>query len=97
MLAEILCITANKLNALRENGLHYIKLFLSSVGHIGSTNMAVPISQTTMDLLTQRRDTAQQKLADAQNEVTAAQASRTTQQRLLSDLNALIADSTVVP
>jgi len=97
MLVEILCIIVNKLNALRKNGLHYIKLFLSFVGHIGSTNMAVPISQTTMDLLTLRRDQAQQRLADAQNNVTAAQADRNTQLRLVNDLNALIADSTVTP
>ena len=50
-----------------------------------------------MDLLTLRRDQAQQRLADAQNNVTAAQADRNTQLRLVNDLNALIADSTVTP
>lgn len=59
--------------------------------------MVVQISQNTMDFLTQRRDKALQTVNDAQNERQAAVARRDEAQRLADNINALIADSQVVP
>lgn len=50
-----------------------------------------------MDFLVQRRDKAVITVQEAQNERQAAIAKRDTAQSLVDNLNALIADSTIVP
>ncbi len=48
-----------------------------------------------MDILTDRRDKVQTQLIKAQNDLAAVTALKNNTQRLLDDLNALIADSQV--
>ncbi len=57
--------------------------------------MVVIISQAMMDILTDRRDKVQTQLIKAQNDLAAVTALKNNTQRLLDDLNALIADSQV--
>ncbi len=57
--------------------------------------MAVIISQAMMDILTDRRDKVLAQLIKAQNDLAAVTALKNNTQRLLDDLNALIADSQV--
>lgn len=59
--------------------------------------MVVQISQNTLDFLTNRRDRALATVTEAQNERQAAVAKRDDAQRLADNINALIADSQVVP
>ena len=57
--------------------------------------MVVIISQAMMDILSDRRDKVQTQLIKAQNDLAAVTALKNNTQRLLDDLNALIADSQV--
>lgn len=57
--------------------------------------MAVIISQAVMDFLTQKQTDLQNKLADANNDLTAAQAKRNNLQAQLTSLNNIIGDVVV--